>query len=321
MAIPIVSDTVLVESRAARENQLREMSHDRAQAILAKVKNLYFSLWKGTGIATTEQVADFYEVPAVNIRKTIERNRQELESDGLRVLTAKALKDVSDTVSLTSKTPRITIHTPRSTLRLGMTLEDSPIAKAVRTTLLDAVQHVIPALAHDNERLKLELALAQAQAEAAREQRLLGQFNQAVMQIHGSGIGALILGKPDALVERVTEVEKTVLCNERGHPLKTFRGLSKTKLAKRYGLKKSQDFVVWLHSLGKAELLQRGLTTTPCEFCAMGVCEGTRPSMERTLGVTTTTAWRVRYFSFPISFTRFSSYRIFIRMYLYDQKG
>jgi len=266
MAISIVSDTVLVESRAARENQLGEMSHDRAQAILTKVKSLYFSLWKGTGIATTEQIADFYEVPAANIRKAVERHREEVESDGLQVLSSKVLKQLSDTMSLSSTAPKNTVHTPRSTLRLGMTLEDSPIAKAVRTTLLDAVQHVIPALAHDNERLKLELALAQAQAEAAREQRLLGQFNQAVMQIHGSGMGALILGKPDALVERVTEVEKTVLCNERGHPLKTFRGLSKTKLAKRYGLKKPQDFVAWLHSLGKAELLQRGLTTTPCEF-------------------------------------------------------
>jgi len=262
----ILSDSVLIESRSARDSQLECISHDRAQEIIGKVKTIFFALWKGTSIATTEQVADFYEVPAVNIRKAIERNRRELESDGLKVLTGKALKDVSDIVSLTSKTPRITIHTPRSTLRLGMTLEDSPIAKAVRTTLLDAVEHVIPALAHENERLKLELALAQAQAEAAREQRLLGQFNQAVMQIHGSGMGALILGKADALVERITEVEKTVLCNERGQPLKTFKGLSKTKLAKRYGLKKPQDFVNWLHSLGKAELLQPGLTTTPCEF-------------------------------------------------------
>ena len=262
----ILSDSVLIESRSARDYQLINVSHDQAAKVLAKVKSLYFSLWQGTGIASTEQVADFYEVPTVNIRKAVERHRDEVNSDGLKVMRAKALKDVRDLLSLPSDTSQATVHTPRSTLRLGMTLENSSVAQAVRTTLLDAVEHVIPALAQDNERLKLELALAQAQAEAAREQRLLGQFNQAVMQIHGSGMGALILGKADALVERVTEVEKTVLCNEHGQPLKTFKGLSKTKLAKRYGLKKPQDFVAWLHSLGKSELLQKGLTTTPCDF-------------------------------------------------------
>jgi hypothetical protein len=38
---------------------------------------------------------------------------------------------------------------------------------------------------------------------------------------------ALILGKPDAVIERFTEVEKTLLCNERGQPIKTYKGLSK----------------------------------------------------------------------------------------------
>jgi len=153
----ILSDSVLIESRSARDSQLERMSHGKAQEILGKVKAIFFALWKGNSIATTEQVADFYEVPAANIRKAIERHRQELESDGLKVLSSKALRDVSDTMSLSSTAPKITIHTPRSTLRLGMTLEDSPIAKAVRTTLLDAVEYVIPALAHETERLKLAL--------------------------------------------------------------------------------------------------------------------------------------------------------------------
>jgi len=262
----ILSDSVLVESRTARDDHLENMPHERAQIVLEKVKGLYFALWKGVGTATTEAMSNFYEVPEANLRQLLKNHRDEFESDGLKTLRGKALIEVRDLLSLTSMTVNATIWTPRSALRLGMLLKDSPIAKTVRTTLLDAVEQVIPALAHENERLKLELALAQAQAEAAREQRLLGQFNQAVMQIHGPGMGAFILGKPDALVERVTEVEKTVLCNERGQPLKTFRGLSKTKLAKRYGLKKPQDFVAWLHSLGKAELLQPGLTTTACEF-------------------------------------------------------
>ena len=78
---------------------------------------------------------------------------------------------------------------------------------------------------------------------------------------------ALILGKPDAIVEPPpTIVEKTVLVNPSGKPLATYQGISKTKLAKRYGMKKAQDVVSWLQTIGKADLLQRGLTATPCEF-------------------------------------------------------
>ena len=117
-------------------------------------------------IATTLQVADFYEVPAANIRKGVERHRAEVESDGLQVLSSKALKQVSDSKSLTSTAPKITVHTPRSTLRLGMTMENSPIAKAVRTSLLDAVE-AIPAAVEKVRELELQLAIAQAQREAA----------------------------------------------------------------------------------------------------------------------------------------------------------
>ncbi len=269
----IVSDLVLIESRAARENQLAEISHERAQLILQKVKALYFALWKGTGIATTDQAASFYEVPAANIRKAVERHRDELKSDGLQVLSSKALKQVSDIVSLTSSAPKIAVHTPRSTLRLGMTLEESLVAKAVRTSLLDAVEQVLPAQNQEIERLKLELELARARDSAARSedaaarsQQQLMAVSQAIAAMHGSGMVALILGKPDAVVERVTEVEKILLCNERGQPLKSFRGLSKTKLAKRFGMKKPQDLVNWLESVGKTGLLQPGMTAAPCQY-------------------------------------------------------
>ena len=90
--------------------------------------------------------------------------------------------------------------------------------------------------------------------------------SQVIAAMHGTGMVALILGKPDAVVERVMEVEKTLLCNEQGQPLKTFRGLSKTKLAKRFGMKKPQDFVAWLETIGKTELLQPGMTATPCQY-------------------------------------------------------
>ncbi|OWY64518.1 hypothetical protein B7486_46940 [cyanobacterium TDX16] len=92
------------------------------------------------------------------------------------------------------------------------------------------------------------------------------QTTSAIATMHGSGMVALILGKPDAVIERVTEVKETILCNERGQPIKSYTGLSKTKLAKRYGMKKPQDLENWLKSIGKSDLLQPGITTAPCQY-------------------------------------------------------
>lgn len=78
----ILSDSVLVESKSARDNQLEYITHERATETLTKVKALYFVLWKGVGTATTGQMAEFYEVSSDVVQKVIQRHRDELESDG-----------------------------------------------------------------------------------------------------------------------------------------------------------------------------------------------------------------------------------------------
>lgn len=128
------------------------------------------------------------------------------------------------------------------------------------------IKQVIPAQFNRIRELELELELARAQDSAARSQERLMQTTQAIATLHGSGMVALILGKPEAVVERVTEVEKTVVVNQSGKPIATYKGLSKTKLAKRYGLKKAADLVNWLESIGKADLLQPGITAAPCQY-------------------------------------------------------
>jgi hypothetical protein len=143
--MPILSDSVLVESRTARDDQLGDMPHEKAQTIIEKVKGLYFALWKGVGVATTEAMAVFYEVPEINIRQLLKNHRSEFESDGLKSLRNKALSEVRDLLSLTSMIVNATIWTPRSALRLGMLLKGSAVAKAVRTSLLNAVEHFAPA--------------------------------------------------------------------------------------------------------------------------------------------------------------------------------
>ena len=129
-----------------------------------------------------------------------------------------------------------------------------------------AATKIIPAQDERIRQLELELALSEAQAETYRQQRLLGQFNQAVLELHGAPTLALLQGRPEAVVERFTEVQKTVMCTETGTPLARFEGISKTAMAKRYGMQNAKQFVAWLCSMGKEDLLVQGLTAVPCEY-------------------------------------------------------
>ena len=262
----IVSDLVLIESKSARDNQLERMSHDSAQSILSKIKSLYFALWNGVGIATTEQLADFYEVPEANIRQLLKSHRDEFESDGLKTLRSGTLKQVRDLLSLTPTTVNATVWTPRAALRLGMLCRDSAVAKTVRTTLLDTVEYVIPAQSERIRELELENQNLALQLQLAQTQERLAVTTQAIATLHGTGMVGLIFNRPDAVIERFTEVEKTFLCNERGQPIKTYKGLSKTKLAKRYGMKKAADVENWLKSVGREDVLKPAITAAPCQY-------------------------------------------------------
>ena len=262
----IVSDSVLVESKSARDNQLEHISPQRAQQALNKLKALYFAVWKGEGTTTTELLADFYEVPEVNIRQLLKTHRAEFISDGLQILRGKDLRQVSDLLSLTSKSVNVAVWTPRAAMRLGMLLRNSAIAAALRTTLLNAAE-TIPAQSQEIERLKLELQLAQAQTAAAQSQERLMQVSSAIVTMHGAGMLGLILGKPEAIVEQPPiVVEKNILVDRSGRPVRTYEGLSKTKLARRYGMKKPQELVNWLQSMGKDHVIQPAMTAAPCQY-------------------------------------------------------
>ena len=143
----MLTESILIESKTARNNQLSHCSQNRAKEILVKIKSLYFAVWQGTGIATTEQLAEFLEIyePAT-IRQVLTRHKDEFESDGVKTLRGQALKDVRDKMSRTSKASNLTVWTPRAALRLAMLLQNCALATAVRTSLLNAVEQVIPTL-------------------------------------------------------------------------------------------------------------------------------------------------------------------------------
>jgi hypothetical protein len=242
----ILTETAFVESKSLRDNQLSTVSHDRASEILSLVKAVYFALWQGTGTATTGQIAEFYEVSDDVVQKALQRHRDEFNSDGLKTLRGKQLKDAADTLSIPSKTSQVTIWNPRSALRLGMLLRDSLVAKTVRTSLLDIVEKVVPAQSQEIERLKLELELAKTQ------ERLL-TTTSALATMHGSGMVALILGKPDAVITKTERVETVVTVDRQGKAISSFDGVGISYLARRYNFKNTQSCRYWLESIGVSD--------------------------------------------------------------------
>lgn len=92
--------------------------------------------------STTAMVAEFYQVEDTTIRQVVNRNREELDSDGYAVLTR---GEVSDKLSLTSDElgmPRtagsLALFPRRAVLRIGMLLRDSAVARQIRDYLLSA---------------------------------------------------------------------------------------------------------------------------------------------------------------------------------------
>lgn len=106
--------------------------------ILNKVKIL--SLLPDGENMTIRQAAEYYEVSIETIRKTIQRNRQELSEDGIKTLYSKDLKEykltLGHSVPELDRVPTAMILNRRCLLRLGMLLRDSEVAQTVREYLL-----------------------------------------------------------------------------------------------------------------------------------------------------------------------------------------
>ncbi|MGU3650611.1 phage antirepressor KilAC domain-containing protein [Mycolicibacterium sp. A43C] len=88
---------------------------------------------------TTTEAARFYEVDVELIRYHLKANRDELESDGYRVIGRSEFESEFDSLSnLDPRARSIGLFPRRAVLRLGMLLRDSPVARRVRDYLLDA---------------------------------------------------------------------------------------------------------------------------------------------------------------------------------------
>jgi hypothetical protein len=123
------------------------------------------------GIATTEQVAEFYAVPIETVKSAVKYHRAEFDADGLKVLKGKELNLVRLNFNLTSNTKALTVWNPRATLRLGYLLTDSTTAKTVRTTSLNFIEQA-PQVNQAPPSTIAQMLMVCAQQLVEQEQRL-----------------------------------------------------------------------------------------------------------------------------------------------------
>lgn len=126
-----MNELALLESRTLRAEHVGRVD------VLDKVKTL--SLLPDGVHADIPIVAGYYEVGTGTIESLVRRNREELESNGLRVLKGEEYKEFA-TVALkiaNSKSRSATLFTRRTILNVGQLLEDSEVAKNVRAYLLN----------------------------------------------------------------------------------------------------------------------------------------------------------------------------------------
>lgn len=144
-----------------KENELITMKEARMNLINredvftdARVKALSsFLLPKDFG-ATTQMVADYFEVGSVSaIKSLIKDNREELEGNGLRLTTKDELSSLKELGYISKNSGNVNVFTRRTILNVAMLLRDSEVAKQIRTVLLDATENttVIKEIVKDNQ--------------------------------------------------------------------------------------------------------------------------------------------------------------------------
>lgn len=166
----------LIESKELRDKLIERVD------VLDKVKDLLLN----TECATLNQVASFYEVDSETIKKAYQRNKDEIDMDGVSVknynyfltgqnctiknLVGKSIIYYSDGEEIIIPNRGINVFPRRAILRIGMLLRDSNIAKEVRTQLLNIEEKTTEEVKlkdiNEEQKLMLEIGMAVASGNA-----------------------------------------------------------------------------------------------------------------------------------------------------------
>lgn len=140
------------ESPLCNDRTLRDKCVNHYE-VLEKVKQLL--LLPGTDMMSIDQVADYYEVSSQRVKDLYTQNKEEIDEDGTQVLprdyyngglikkTSVEKKQTSvtytfeDGQTVTINNRGLKVFSRRSVLRIGMLLQQSNVAKEIRTQLLN----------------------------------------------------------------------------------------------------------------------------------------------------------------------------------------
>ncbi len=171
-----MSDLTLPEARAERDSLATRVDVlDKVGALATLPDDMH---------VTTDMVAMFYEVDRETVLKLVQRNRDELDDDGFRIIGRREVMDIlsmtPDELGMPRNAPTMSLFPRRAVLRVGMLLRDSRVAHRVRDYLLDAER---PAAVETLTPLEYALRLVDAEqrvlAEKARADRG-EQFKRAI---------------------------------------------------------------------------------------------------------------------------------------------
>ncbi|MFF5274376.1 restriction endonuclease [Streptomyces sp. NPDC000133] len=125
----MINETALLESRALRDGVVSRTD------VIDKVKTL--SLLPDGMHVTTAMIASYFEVTETVIRAMVFDHREELESNGYRVLAGSELSYFKQLSGIQSRSASLALFPRRAVLNVAMLLRDSEVARQVRTYLLD----------------------------------------------------------------------------------------------------------------------------------------------------------------------------------------
>lgn len=166
--------------------------------VLEKVKALL--LIPGTEFATITEIADFYEVSVDPIQKIYQRNKSEIDMDGIQLISANELighdcpisKEVSKNQFKTIisyengrvlEIPNrgIKVFPKRAILRIGMILQNSKVASEIREQLLNILDKVSDEVKiqdiNEEEKLILNVGMAYASGNIEAVMKATTEYN------------------------------------------------------------------------------------------------------------------------------------------------
>lgn len=185
----------MMEETIINNKEEREKLVKRVE-VLERVKTLL--IIPGTDFATVKQVADFYEVEPDNIKRVYQRNKKEIDMDGVCVKSYKEflternvpLEKVKGKVIvkylngevLEIPNRGINVFPRRAILRIGMLLRDSAVAQEVRTQLLNIEEKTSEVMKvssiNKEEKLLMDIALAYKSGEIDKLMAATSAYNK-----------------------------------------------------------------------------------------------------------------------------------------------